>query len=141
MNTTEINSITLEIEINASAEEIWRLWTNPEDVLLWNNMSDEWHTTRAENDLRPGGKFLFVMGLKDGSFSFDFAGTYDEIKPGALISYTLDDGRKTTITFSAGKPVKVAETFEPTKTEPVEIQRDFCQNVLNCFKAYAESKN
>ena len=108
--------------------------------MQWNNMSAEWHTPKVENDLRKGGRFIFVMALKDGSFHFDFAGTYDEVKTNELISYTLDDGRSATVTFTAGSPVKLTESFEPENTQPVEMQRDFCQAVLNSFKKYAESK-
>jgi hypothetical protein len=33
----------------------------------------------------------------------------------------------------------ITETFEVEAKTPVHIQRDFCQNVLNNFKRYAES--
>jgi uncharacterized protein YndB with AHSA1/START domain len=140
MNTATRQTLTAETEINSPIEKVWELWANPEDILQWNNMSDEWHTTKAENDLRPGGKFLFVMALKDGSFSFDFTGTYHEVKINEKITYTLDDGRQTTIVFTPGVAVKLTETFEPVKTESFEMQQGFCQHVLNCFKEYAESK-
>ena len=41
------------------------------------------------------------MEAKDGSFGFDFFGTYDEVIPLEKIDYTLGDGRKVNITFKA----------------------------------------
>src|ERR1700760_704967 len=99
MNTEKPISLTAEVEINAHIEKVWELWTNPDHIKQWNNMSDEWHTPKVENDLRPDGRFLYVMAKKDGSFSFDFTGAYDAVKTYELISYTLDDGRKTTNVF------------------------------------------
>lgn len=139
MHTTEKTILTAEIEINATIEKVWKLWTSPEDIMQWNNLSDDWHNTKVENDLRAGGKFLFAMALKDGSFNFDFCGTYDEVKTNELIAYTLDDGRKTTVTFTAGSAVKLIETFEANNTDPVDMQKSFCQAVLDRFKKYAES--
>jgi uncharacterized protein YndB with AHSA1/START domain len=132
--------IEVTVAVNAPVEKIWMLWTSPQDIREWNNISPDWHTPHVENDLRAGGKFLFAMGLKNGSFKFDFTGIYDEVETNQKIAYTLNDGRRSTITFTAGNPVTITEAFEPTDTDPVEMQRDFCQTVLNSFKAYAESK-
>ena len=138
MSTTAKTILTAETEVNAPIEKVWELWTSPAAITEWNNLSDDWHNTKVENDLRPGGRFLFAMGLKNGSFSFDFCGTYDEVKTNELIAYTLDDGRKTTVVFKGTNPVKVIETFEPNQTDPVELQRNFCQAVLERFKKYVE---
>ena len=74
-------TIKVEATVNAPVEKVWKLWTNPEHVTQWNHASDDWHSPRAENDLRPGGNFLYRMEAKDGSFGFDFTGTYDEVIP------------------------------------------------------------
>ncbi|WP_448700987.1 SRPBCC domain-containing protein [Mucilaginibacter sp. AW1-3] len=134
------NSITVTVQVNTSIDKVWQLWITPRHIVRWNNMSENWHTTYAENDMRPGGAFLFKMGLKNGKFSFDFTGLYDEVVPHQLLSYTLTDGRRTVITFTGTGPVNITECFEPTTTEPAQMQRDFCQAVLDSFKAYAESK-
>jgi len=102
-------------------------------------MSPEWHTPEVKNDVRPGGRFLYVMAKKDGSFSFNFEGTYNDVKPHELMTYTLDDGRKTTNIFTAGNPVIITEAFEPNEDDAPEMQLQFCQAVLDSFKKYAES--
>ena len=72
--------ITVEASINASVEKVWKAWTTPSDITQWNNASEDWHTPKAENDLRTGGSFLSRMEAKDGSFGFDFRGTYDKVE-------------------------------------------------------------
>ena len=138
MSTTQPTTVTAQVEINAPIEKIWEVWTNPDHIKQWNNMSDEWHTPKVENDVRPGGRFLYVMAKKDGSFSFDFEGTYNDVKIHELITYTLDDGRKTTNIFKTDNPVKITETFEPNQSDPPEMQLQFCQAVLDSFKKYVE---
>src|SRR4051812_38721165 len=113
--------ITVSIEVNAPIETVWKLWNTPEDIMNWNNISDQWHTPYAQNDLRPGGKLLFIMGLKDGSFTFNFEGIYDEVSIHRFISYTLADGRRSAINFTGHNPVTIAETFEPNNEDPVAM--------------------
>jgi len=72
METNNKNFITIKTLINAPVAFVWKKWTTPEDIIQWNAASDDWHTTKAENDLRPGGSFSSRMEAKDGSFGFDF---------------------------------------------------------------------
>ena len=79
------------------------------------------------------------MEAKDGSFGFDFGGVYDEVKINELISYTIGDGRKVTITFiSQENDTKVIETFEAETTNPIEMQKAGFQAILDNFKTYSE---
>ncbi|HUZ61986.1 MAG TPA: SRPBCC domain-containing protein [Hanamia sp.] len=136
------NPITVETVIKATAERVWKLWTTPADIIQWNNPSGDWQTLRVDNDLKIGGKFLFRMEAKDGSDGFDFGGKYDKVITNELIEYTLDDRRKTLIEFIAkdGSTILI-ETFDPEAKTPADIQRDFCQSVLNNFKRYVEKEN
>lgn len=132
--------ITAETVINSTTERVWKLWTTPADIVQWNNPSEDWHTFEVDNDLKIGGKFLFRMEAKDGSDGFDFGGKYDKVITNELIEYTLDDRRKTLIEFIAnGNSTILIETFDPEAKTPVDIQKDFCQGVLNNFKKYAEN--
>ena len=139
MGTTSKTKLVAETGVNAPIEKVWELWNAPAAIMVWNNLSDDWHNTKVENDVRAGGKFLFAMGLKDGSFNFDFCGTYNEVKTHQLIKYTLDDDRKTTIVFTGVNPVKVTETFEANNNDPIDMQQSFCQAVLERFKKYVEA--
>lgn len=131
--------ITVETLVNAPIKKVWEFWTKPEHITHWNNASEDWHTTRAENDLRIGGKFLSRMEAKDGSFGFDFEGIYDEVLTNEKISYTLLDDRKVTITFSPTENgVQVTETFEAETENKLELQKFGWQAILTNFKNYVE---
>ena len=140
MTTTEKTSITVTATIQAAVEKVWNLWTSPEHITQWNNASDDWHTPKAENDLRKGGIFNTRMEAKDGSFGFDFSGVYTDIKTNELIAYTMGDGRKVDISFtSEGNTTTVAETFEAENTNSLEMQRGGWQAILDNFKKYTEA--
>jgi len=63
--------------------------------------------------------FTTTMAAKDGSFSFDFWGIYDQVQPNELIEYTMGDGRKAKIVFSkSGDATKIVESFEPESENP-----------------------
>ena len=80
METATKTVITVQNTVNAPVSKVWAYWTAPEHICKWNNASDDWHTPWATNDLRVGGVFVARMEAKDGSFGFDFGGTYDAVK-------------------------------------------------------------
>ena len=77
----EKKRIHIESLINAPLDLVWDTYNNPEDIKQWNHASDDWHCPSSQNDLRVGGKFNNKMAAKDGSFEFDFEGTYTEVTP------------------------------------------------------------
>lgn len=132
--------ITIEATVKAPVEKVWKLWSNPEDIKQWNSASDDWHTPKAENDLRKGGSFSSRMEAKDGSFGFDFGGVYSEVITHKLIAYTMGDGRKVEVAFTGnGSETKILETFEAESENPVDMQRTGWQAILDNFKKYAEA--
>ncbi|SIN93784.1 SRPBCC family protein [Chitinophaga niabensis] len=131
--------ITVEATIQAPVEKVWKYWSEPAHIMNWCSASDDWHAPAATNDLRSGGKFSTTMAAKDGSFSFDFAGVYDQVKDQQYISYTMGDGRTVKITFSGeGNATKVVETFDPEEVNTRELQQGGWQAILNNFKKYTE---
>ena len=132
-------TIFVETFVNVPIEKVWDFWTKPEHIIKWNHASEDWHTTRAENDLRIGGKFLSRMEAKDGSFGFDFEGIYDNIITNEKISYSLLDDRKVTITFlPTENGVQVTETFEAETENTLELQKLGWEAILKNFKNYIE---
>ncbi len=139
METQTKTVITVNSTVNAPVETVWEYWTKPEHITQWNNASDDWHTPRAENDLRVGGIFSCRMEAKDGSFGFDFGGVYDSVIPNEYIEYTLGDGRKVIVKFEAdGNKTEVTENFEAEGTNSVELQKRGWQAILENFKKYTE---
>jgi uncharacterized protein YndB with AHSA1/START domain len=140
MNTSEKTTLTVETIVNAPIQKVWDSWTSPEHIIKWNSPSPDWHTPKAENDLRTGGKFLSRMEAKDGSFGFDFAGVYTNVKTNEQISYVIDDGRKVDVSFTqSGNTVKIVESFEAEDINPIEMQQGGWQAIINSFKSYTES--
>ena len=82
------------------------------------------------------------MEAKDGSFGFDFFGTYDEVIPLKMIDYTLGDGRKVSITFKAqGNETEMLVTFDAESENPIEMQQQGWQAILDNFKKYTEKES
>ena len=136
----ENKNINVQASINATIEKVWQYWTAPEHITQWYYASEDWHTPRAENDLQNGGKFSTRMEAKDGSFGFDFGGVYDEVKINELISYTLGDDRKVSVTFlENGNETIVTQTFEAENQNPVDMQEAGWQAILDNFKKHTET--
>ncbi len=136
-----MNRITVKTTIKADLEKVWNYWTKPEHITNWNFATDEWCCPKAENDLKPNGKFLWRMEANDGSMGFDFTGTYDKVVYQELISYKMLDGRTVDIEFvRKGNEIEVSETFDAEGTNSDEQQRAGWQAILENFKKYVESK-
>ena len=78
--------ILITREFHAPKHLVYRAWTTPELIKRW------WHAKRgkatlAEVDLRPGGKWRWVMVTDDG-FEVAFHGEYLEIVPDERIVST-----------------------------------------------------
>lgn len=133
--------ITVETTIAAPIEEVWRAWTTPDDIKQWNAASDDWHTTAASVDLRVGGAFTSRMEAKDGSFGFDFAGTYTKVVPHQLLECSLGD-RVLVVEFVSGPGgVTVRETFDADASHTAERQRQGWQAILDRFARHVERRS
>lgn len=134
--------IKVEATANASVAKVWKAWNTPADIMQWNSADPSWHTPSSENDLRDGGKFKNRMEAKDGSFGFDFEGTYDKVEPHNEITYTMGDGRKATTLFSERNGKTTIETTFDAETEnDPELQKQGWQAILDNFAKYVELIN
>jgi uncharacterized protein YndB with AHSA1/START domain len=132
--------ITVETNVHAPIERVWQAYTTPDDIVQWNAASEDWHTTKSSVDLRAGGAFSSRMEAKDGSFGFDFAGTYTNIVPNRLIEYSFGD-RAARIEFTE-KPegVSIKVSFDAESTHSIEQQQAGWQAILNNFARYVEGR-
>lgn len=135
-----MSKITVQTHANASTEKVWKFYSTPEHVVKWNNASPDWHTPKAENDLKVGGKFLYRMEAKDGSFGFDFGGTYDQVKENEMFAYTMGDGRQVEVIFEPeGEKTKVTVIFDAETENSEDMQQQGWQAILDNFKKYVEA--
>ena len=133
--------ITVTTTVAAPNERVWHAYTTPSDIMRWNAASDDWHTTAASVDLREGGVFSSRMEAKDGSFGFDFAGTYTRLVPHALIEYVFGS-RNARVEFSAlADRVTVTVTFDAEDSHSIDQQRDGWQAILDNFSKYVAARH
>lgn len=140
MTTTQKTKITVQATINAPLEKVWNYFTQPKHIIRWNNASADWHTTKADVDLQPGGSFSSRMEAKDGSMGFDFGGVYQEVENHSYYTYIMDDERQVKVSFhEVPDGVEVKEVFDAEMENSVEMQKEGWQAILDNFKTYTES--
>lgn len=133
-------SATIQVQtlVHAPIDEVWRAYTTPADICQWNAASDDWHTPSASVDLRVGGAFCSRMEARDGSFGFDFAGTYTVVEPPHRLEYAFGD-RTASVEFRAdGSGVTVAVSFAAEEVHSADQQRAGWQAILDNFKRHVE---
>jgi len=110
ITTPADDRILITREFDAPKHLVYRVWTTPELVSRWWS-GHRGTTTEVELDLRPGGRWRYVLKTDDGT-EVGFHGEYREIVPEERIVYTevfempgvdLDsvDGPLNTVTFTA----------------------------------------
>lgn len=133
--------ITVETLVKAPIAKVWSAYTTPDNIKQWNAASDDWHTTTSTVDLRVGGAFTSRREAKDGSFGFDFAGTYTKIVPDELLEFSFGD-RACVVAFVTGASgVTVRVTFDAESENPVDMQRQGWHAILNNFAKHVEARN
>src|SRR5258707_9399264 len=132
--------ITVETNVRAPIERVWQAYTMPEDIVQWNAASDDWHTTKASVDLRVGGAFSSKMEAKDGSFGFDFAGTYTNVVPNRLLEISFGDRAAKTEFTEISDGVNVRVTFDAETINSIEQQQVGWQAILINFAPHSETR-
>lgn len=132
--------ITVETVVAASLERAWEAWNTPADIVAWNFASDDWRCPSAHVDLRVGGAFGARMEAKDGSFGFDFGGTYTVVEPLRRLEYAMPDGRAVQVHFATDvEGIRVSESFDAEDMNTAERQRAGWQAILENFRRHVES--
>ncbi len=106
-----MTQLTVSTVIHAPLEKVWDAIWNPIHIIHWCFASDDWHCPRAVGETpKVGEVFTNTFAAKDGSFSFDLTGQYDEVVPYKKIVYTMGEMKE--YFLSAGRRVDI--TFENT---------------------------
>lgn len=131
--------ISIQATVHATTQKAWDCYTLPEHIIHWNFASPDWHCPAATADFSVGGKFSARMEAKDGSFGFDFEGIYSEIIFGEKLVYGLADGRQVAVSFTKlDDNTTVTVDFDAENENPIDMQRDGWQAILNNYKTYTE---
>lgn len=134
-----MEKIKIQTTISADIQKVWDYYTMPEHITKWNFADPSWHCPSATNDMKIGGRYNARMEAKDGSFGFDFEVTYTQINVGNSFSYEFG-GRYATIVFEAQQgQTELTITFDPETENPIELQKQGWQAILENFKKYTET--
>ncbi len=128
--------ISVSVEINAPIAKAWDAYVSPEAINQWNFASDDWQCRDARVDLRVGGSFSSHMEAKDGSFGFDFEGTYTNIVEHQLLEYSFGDRSARVLFEEIGEASKVTVEFDTEDENSVDMQREGWQAILNNYAKY-----
>ena len=79
-------SLTLKRRLNAAPETVYAAWTDPQRLTRWFG-PDSGAVTRAETDVRVGGRFRVVFHTEDGE-EHDVGGVYREVVPNERLVFT-----------------------------------------------------
>jgi uncharacterized protein YndB with AHSA1/START domain len=96
--------LRVERTFNAPREDVFEAWTSPEVMRRWWAAEHDWGTTRAEVDLREGGRIVVSMAEAGGEPVHTFSGEYLEVRPPERLSFTVEwqgrdgDGTVSTVT-------------------------------------------
>ena len=131
--------ITVSAIINAPVEKVWDNYTNPKHIVNWNFADPSWHCPSAENDMRVGGTYKARMEAKDGSFGFDLEAIYSELVDKQKFTYAMADREVTTQFRPVNNQTEVVTTFDAENENPIEMQQQGWQMILNNFKTYTET--
>lgn len=136
-----MEKITIQATIAADIQKVWNYYTEPAHITQWNFATDDWQCPSASNDMKVGGKYIARMEAKDGSFGFDFEATYNDIKEKEYFLYTMPDNRTVAVTFKeiSDDATSIVIVFDAETINPIEMQRDGWQAILNNFKKYTEN--
>lgn len=108
------------------ARILWRAWTEPEHIKKW-FCPRPWRTTACELDLRPGGKFYFVMEGPEGE-RHENVGCFLEVVPERRLTWTsaLGPGFRPTVDpfLSFTACITFEDTAEGTRYTAVALHRN-----------------
>jgi uncharacterized protein YndB with AHSA1/START domain len=79
-------SLTLKRRLNAPPQKVYAAWTEPAHLTKWFG-PDAGPVTRAETDVRVGGRFHIVFHTTDGE-EHDVSGVYREVVENEKLQFT-----------------------------------------------------
>src|SRR5678809_501395 len=79
METTDKTAVTIETVINASIEDVWAAWTNPNQILNWFGSDPGGTGLAATINLQQGGTFEITFADSDQT-GHTCSGVYAEIE-------------------------------------------------------------
>jgi len=135
----KIPQITISTTIQVSVDQAWYVLNEPQHIMQWLHASDDWYCPQATNDVRVGGELRCRMAARDASYEFELVGRYTHVAPQHQLTYVMEDGRVVTTRLEPiADGVKIIQQFDPENENPIDMQREGWQAILNNLKVHAE---
>lgn len=86
---TDTSSFTIERRFDATPEELWDAWTNPDEAAHWWHPRGV-HTPRdtVQIDARVGGRYSYTMVHDETGETYPTAGVYRKVDPPNRLAFT-----------------------------------------------------
>ena len=143
---TRDDTIVQEIAIKGSAEQIFDALTKPEELVQWWGVAGKFQLTQVESDLRPGGRWSFLLAAGGGTRTV--CGEYRQIEPPHLLVYTWireqEDAAETVVRWelaeSAGM-TRVRVTHSGLSSEALRARNSGWPMIVALLQAYVEGRD
>jgi uncharacterized protein YndB with AHSA1/START domain len=96
MSATDSTRLRVQRTFDASPEDVFDAWTNPEVLRRWWVVDPSWRTSEADVDLRVGGAYRLAMEEPDSGATHVVCGEYREVARPRRLVYSWaweEDGR------------------------------------------------
>jgi uncharacterized protein YndB with AHSA1/START domain len=85
--TQDRPSLSITRHYAVAPDKVWRAWTEPQALSRWFGPAQTEAVTRAELDVRVGGRYAIGFRTSDGE-EHGVAGVYQEVEPLRRLSFT-----------------------------------------------------
>lgn len=85
--TQDRPSLHLTRHYPVAPEKVWRAWTDPQALSAWFGPGETRSVTRADMDVREGGRYTIAFRTQDGE-QHQVSGEYQEILPNRKLCFT-----------------------------------------------------
>jgi uncharacterized protein YndB with AHSA1/START domain len=142
---TKDEAIVQEIAIRGSAERVFDALTSPEELVKWWGVTGKFQLTGMESDLRPGGRWRFLVSARGGTNVV--SGEYRVIERPRLLVYTWvreEDAAQTVVQWELEENLGVTHvrvTHSGLATESLRARNDGWPMIVGLLQAYVEERN
>jgi len=85
--TQDRPSLSITRHYAVAPEKVWRAWTEPQALSRWFGPANTESVTRADLDVRVGGRYTIRFRTSDGE-EHGVSGVYQEVEPQRRLSFT-----------------------------------------------------
>lgn len=80
-------SLSITRHYPAAPEKVWQAWTDPQALSRWFGPGEPDSVTRADLDVRAGGRYRIAFRTRDGE-EHEVSGEYQEVETNRRLSFT-----------------------------------------------------